>query len=608
MVKLTGSAALVVAVMVFLEAAAAQSPPQFRSGITVTRVDVTVLDKRTRQPVTGLTADDFVIKVDGQSQPIVSLSEVTSPPIAAGRGAFRDAAPDVTTNSLTSPRLFLLIMNDVGEGSPSNRRTGQEIANRFVDRLGPDDLAAVIFVRDNAHAQDFTADRALLRRAIDTYNPSWVAKEVACPLRTVWRAQAALAQMPDLRRAAVFVSPVHDDKCGDVAGDIREIDRRARLDNVPVFTFSAQGLQAPGPEETAKRHLAWRVDLHNEQVRTVAGLTGGRAVVNTNTPAAVVTTIFDELQSYYTIGFEQTYPHDRRRRRIPVQTTRPDAMVVSSRTVFSPREPNASRASSSGEASWTRNGLLEALAAPVPTGDVPLQLATLPLPIAGAKEAGLVLTLGLPPVGSAERFAIGLVAYDGEGRREVLRQTREVNIPGATDGEGTEVTLRLGLQPGRYNLRVSAERLVAKAVGSVAATVVIPDVDREPVSLSGVAVGRVESRRIAGDAVKDLIPLLPTSIRIFDKTDRVGTVLRVHQATRRPPAPAALRTEVLDADGATVLSEDRRLGVEEFAGKGPIEHRFELPLHRLEAGDYLLRFVVTTEKARAQREVRFSVR
>lgn len=57
---------------------AAREPtrPQFRSGVTVTRLEVTVLDKRTRTPVKGLTADDFVIKVNGERQPIVSVAEV----------------------------------------------------------------------------------------------------------------------------------------------------------------------------------------------------------------------------------------------------------------------------------------------------------------------------------------------------------------------------------------------------------------------------------------------------------------------------------------------------------------------------------------------------
>ena len=582
--------------------------PQFRSGITVTRVDVTVLDKRSRLPITGLKTEDFAIKVDGRPQRIISLVEVEAhtPPVT-GR-VLREVASDVATNSVASPRLFVLVLNDVGGGtSPYHRRTGQGIANRFVDALGPDDLASVIFVRDNVHAQDFTADRTLLRRAIDRYDPAWFAPDVACPMTVLRRTQTAMASIRDLRRAIIFISPVHNVLCGNVDWDVQEIQRLARFNDVPIYAFSAQGLQAPGPDELAAKHKPWRTDQHIEQLRTVAGLTGGRALVNTNNPAGLVPTVLAELRSYYVLGFEQSYPYDKRSLRIEVETTHPNAIVVSSRTVITQGELKDSRAQGR-EASWSRHGILEALATPLPSGDLPLQLAAAPLPSPGSDGAVLVLTLALPPVTSAERFSIALVAFDGEGRRMFLHDTREVTVPNATDGDPTEVTIRLPLRAGRYNLRLSAERLSTHSVGSVAATVTIPDFAREGLSVSGIVVGRAESRRIWGDQVKDVLPFAPTSARGFAKSDRVGMFVRINQSARITPSPVVVRTELLDDAGADIRADERTLSPQDFRDKVSAEYRFELPLQRLEPGDYLIRLTASTANHTVQRTVRFAVK
>jgi hypothetical protein len=85
-------------------------PPQFRTGIDLTRVEITVLHKDTRKPITGLTAEDFVIKVDGDVQRVATLAEVTVP--TAGDVAapgFVEAAHDVAGNDLPRPRIFVWI-------------------------------------------------------------------------------------------------------------------------------------------------------------------------------------------------------------------------------------------------------------------------------------------------------------------------------------------------------------------------------------------------------------------------------------------------------------------------------------------------------------------
>jgi len=82
----------------------------------------------------------------------------------------------------------------------------------------------------------------------------------------------------------------------------------------------------------------------------------------------------------------------------------------------------------------------------------------------------------------------------------------------------------------------------------------------------------------------------------------------VHQSTRKPPQPVVLETDIVDATGRVLVTATRTIGPGEFDAAAVAEHRFDLPLAELDAGEYLLRFVATAGEAHAQRDVRFSVR
>ena len=382
-----------------------------------------------------------------------------------------------------------------------------------------------------------------------------------------------------------------------------------RLAHIPVYTFSAQGLQAPTGKDLSSIATGLpplqRYDAHVETLRTIAELTGGRATVGTNTPADRVPAMFTELSSYYALAYEQTDPADGRLRRLDVQVTRPDAQVLSSRLVLAPSA--AAPASSPSRADVSRSGLFAALESPLSMGALPLRLAALPVAVSGARDQAVALTLGLPPVSAAEQFRVRLLVYDGQGVRQLLDTARVVDIARATDADGTELAMRVSLRPGRYNVRVIAERTSDGTAGTVHATVVVPDFAREPLSLSGVAIGRGGGRPIAGRAELDgLLPFAPTAARTFAPGDRVGALLRVHQGSKRVVA-VSMATSTTDAMGGVLKTQSQVIEAAAFEN-GIAEHRFEMPLAELAPGVYLLRFVATAGTTSAQRDVRFSVR
>jgi hypothetical protein len=192
---------------------APQQPPRFTAGVDLMRLELTVLDKRTRKPIAGLTADDFVVKVGGTPQVIEAFEEVrVTGRVAPLPRAFAEAATDVASNTLDQPRLFLLVMDDVYAdrdprgNDPYTRVKAIDIANTVVDQLGPGDMAAVVFSQANTPAQDFTTDHVALRRAIKTFTPRPVHPKMVSPLSlgVLERANNFLRQMPGYRRAIVW--------------------------------------------------------------------------------------------------------------------------------------------------------------------------------------------------------------------------------------------------------------------------------------------------------------------------------------------------------------------------------------------------------------------
>ena len=640
---------LALAVSLGLSQATPQTPPpQFRASVDLMRIEVTVLDKRTRKPIRGLTAADFIVKVNGEAQQVEALDEVeVAGRDPAGTTPFVEAARDVASNTLANPRLFLIVMDDVlvsREGFP--KKKGKDIAHRVVDGLGPNDLAAIVFAQDNTHAQDFTSDRAALRRAIETYNPQplhpFLAR--AMSLGVLERSSAFLRRMPGYRRAVVWITlgpsaaDVEDESLaswalpplqpiGIATGEgqaalARATDRvvsSGRMAPVPIYAYSTEGLKAVTAAEIRGGPMPSL--FGNEAVHEMTRKTGGRLVDRTNAPEMDVPSMFAELSSYYALAFRTSFLMDGKLRRLHVEVNRPDVMVVPPDTSFAtPKDLPSARAASRTE---KPSRLIEALSGPLPRGDIRLALGHVAVAVAqraDSKDHAVALTLGIPtPATNADpqQFAVSLFVFDGEGLREIQKQNLTVTaLPRRDDGDLiSEVAIPLPLKPGRYIVRVAvaeaqteAKPAAATIAGSVYTTIIVPDFAKERLSMSGVAVGRAEGRPIGGrEGLQAHLPFAPTVVREFSTTDRVGALVRVYQAAGRSE-PVQLKTQILDATDGVVTSGSSVLPASSFSDGRNAEHRYELPLRTLAPGEYLLRFVAEAAERRVTREVRFSIR
>ena len=166
---------LVLFVASVLLAAPPAQVPQVAERVEVSRVvvDVHVLDDAGR-PITGLTAGDIRVRVDGRPVRIASFAWTTTavvdrrePPLPSPLGA-AGASAAAGERVLPSGRLVVLFVQKDLE--PSRLEGLADLLRRaqaFVDGLRPDDWVAVLSFEHHLDARlDFTRDRAAIREML----------------------------------------------------------------------------------------------------------------------------------------------------------------------------------------------------------------------------------------------------------------------------------------------------------------------------------------------------------------------------------------------------------------------------------------------------------
>ena len=608
----------------------------FRTGVELVRLDVSVLDKD-RRPIRGLTAEDFTILEDGKPQPIAAFSAIDIPAaVAPAAGWMHEVGSDVVTNQLDVRRVVVILMDDgntsADDGAP---KTARQIARAVIDRLGPNDLAAVVFTLQGK-PQNFTTDRRQLIAAVESFVPKanvrpgkWTAANpnmrdlptgvvpetgtpLACQIpgfpncltRTLTSVASAIEDTPTGRKTIALISSgvpynfsMENLNLASDVDDLQQTFHNLQRANVNVYPFDPRGLTADGI-------ISERID----SLRIFADHTGGRATVATNTPWEQVPQMFAENSSYYLLGIR---PPDNGKpdafRRIAVKVAVPDAEVRARAGYYPATRKARSRTSKSAP---PLTGLDQAFGAALPSGTLPLEVSVVPLAASDGRQGVVLVTTSVRrPVTetiSTERLAIRTAAVDISSAKELAshRQTGELTLrPHASGERRFELQSRLTVRPGRYEIRVGAE--VSGSAGGVFTPVEVPDFSKAPLSVSGLVLGL--RRSVQDDGLAGLLPIVPTAAREFTASAPVTAFLRVYQGGRSAPVPVEIRLRTVDTSMRTVGEESTHLEPARFQSGRSADCEFELPLSRLAEGEYLLTVEASAAKSSARREVRFRV-
>jgi hypothetical protein len=135
----------------------------------------------------------------------------------------------------------------------------------------------------------------------------------------------------------------------------------------------------------------------------------------------------------------------------------------------------------------------------------------------------------------------------------------------------------------------------------------VPDFATRLVSLSGMFV-QTGGRGLAasGARLDDILPVVPTTRRTFQRSEEVVVFVREYQSLARTFMPGYAVTEILDRTDTRVYRQEQRLLPDSPDHRG-IDFVLPVPVDRLEPGPYVLKFEVRHGNERAEQNVRFEI-
>jgi VWFA-related protein len=602
---------------VMAQSSPAPQLPTFKTGVDVVEFDVTVLDKD-RRPVQGLTAADFSVIEAGKPQPIVAFAAIdvpAPPPVTAPW--LREAPLDVVTNDIQGRRLVAIVMDDAYTMyAPTNRIRAQQVGYSVIDQLGPADLATVVFTFQG-RSQNFTSDRAQLKAAVDSFMPKFGAggvpipcmKELhSCDVKALSIVASTLLTAPPGRKIAILISGGRAFTFGEtgnqssvlpvsgasstlpVAGlsspsrneapELQQMFRDLQRANVTVYAYDAHGLTPDSPE--------------NDSLYSFAASTGGAAVANHNDPASRVPDAFRENSTYYLIGFQSAAAADGRYHKIEVKVNRPDVQVRTRSGYYAPTK-NAVRPTE----------VIDGL----PGGDLRLIASAAAFAAPGGRGDPEVVVVGRldRPADAAVLRRVDLVvtAFDMDGKSHgTQRQGIDFN-PAARSAHGPDLLAHLPVRPGRYIFRIAAE--ADGQSGRAILDVEVPNFQKEPLSMSGVILERHPANKIVSAAIAALIPVSPTTLRLFANGEDVTVYAKVYQGGKGRLLPVKMSAKVTNAANVAVSHQDLVLEPEQFGVARAADYRIRLPLAHLDPGDYLFEVEGKSDAPQVRRTIRFSI-
>lgn len=557
---------------------AQQEIPRFKSGVDMVQFTVTVLDKD-RRPVTGLTASDFDVLVDGQPKPLAAFAAVTLPGESGPSAvSIPPVASDVTTNRLPAEGRLVVIVMDRSIRD-DDRKTAHAIANAAIDRLGPNDIGAVIYTGrvSRKYSQGLTGDRARLHAAANLVGVGDMQAAPGTPsLAAAIASRGAPQKIDQLERSLPLASEERSGECDCgicvidslttlarsltgamareksilyVGSDIAIASQVARA-NISDFGGRCSAYIYPARDKLTRALDAANVTFHvidphgldplegiSFRMMSLAVLpdyTGGRTVLNNNRPEETLEAIFGESRSYYVLAVarDPAVSKDDDRRRIKITVKRSDA-IVHARNMYFAADAKAKAERAPNAAAGALNELL-------PGGDFSLQMNLVPqFGKDGSAEVRVLLGVESAVAGKLD---VLIRAYDRVFTpvAEPLKQRLDVPAAAVAGASVFQWASTLRPPPGDYEVRAAVATADGKHVANVVGYVDVPDVKKDGLALSGITV------KTGGTA---------TVQREFDPGAAIGLSFQAARA-KSEAGNATVRYSLRDEVGQLLASAD----------------------------------------------------
>jgi hypothetical protein len=313
---------------------------------------------------------------------------------------------------------------------------------------------------------------------------------------------------------------------------LNNTQRRSRAENSnPNSRLTSEGYSEAVSGEAARAAFAeMRTGVRGplDGARYLAEESGGIALVNMNDLGPGLDRIVADTSAYYLLGYRSTNTRaDGKFRKNQVIVAKSGVRVVHRNGYFAPRETRPGGSKPQDQTSVSRPGpsdpamvatatksvvldqLRELARSPLPVSAMPLRASATAF-LSGDNKARVAVVVempheGLRPDTENERYRlnIGLSIgfFDRSGKPVGIDDPNiELDIPltaaPKVTRNGVRIASRIEVPPGTYRFWVGAVQPGSGLRGSVMTEIDIPDFDKHPLTLSGIAVSSTEARRI----------------------------------------------------------------------------------------------------------------
>jgi VWFA-related protein len=637
------------------------------AGIENVEVDV-VVTTRKGDVVHDLTERDFQVFEEGKPQAVTTFARVDIPiDRPENRTAARSASieSDVTTNERTiEGRVYVLVMDEL-HISGRSLATAKQAARAFIDRLGTNDLMAVVHTAGvDAASQEFTTSRRRLREAVDQTTAHGLESATVVRNQTaiasggrriedtfdLERAQNADTTLRVLHNVASWFETVHgrrkaillvsegidyamamNDRPAEpnspwdvVLQNARDAVGAAMRSNLSIYAFDPNRMSgvddlateyfAPRSSAIGPRGAQRELRSTEDNLRWLSDETGGLAIIGRNDFESAYDRIVADNSTYYVLGYvPPAHKRDGKFHKISVRVGRPGVTIRTRSGYLSPKGDAPQRA-----AGGPSTELRTALATPLPVGGIPIRLSLAPFKGTSARASVLMtedLLGGSLALDRGNTVELSYVAVDVHGNVSASSNDRlaltmvDADTKAQIQRSGLRVLNRIDLPPGRYSLRIAARDQMGAATGSIGYDLDVPDFDNVPLALSGMVLTSLTTRRFvvakADPQLQAVLPAPPITERTFSRGSEVWLFAEVYDNLGETPHRTAITTTLASDTGTVVYSSTSDHDPADFHGQhGTFRYRLRVPLSDLAPGRYVISIEAKTHEGPAETATR----
>ncbi len=586
-------------------------------------VNVTVRDKNGNF-VPGLKPEDFTILEDNKPQKVISFDVENvdaAPPLDVTQAkplpetTPKAPAPAQTANQFKDRRLIVLFF-DLSAMEPDEIDHAVTSAQHYVDtQMAPADLVSIVSLGSSLLVnQDFTTDRALLKKQLDAFSSGagqgfeegttgttegtpdtgqpFTADDTEYNIFNTDRRLEALRSVAEKlshiqqKKSLIYFSSGMDRTGIENQSELRAAVNAAVRSNLAIYTMDMRGLQALVAGGEAQNASLRGVSAYSGQATlnalnsnfttqetlvTLASDTGGRAFLDSNDFTKIFKGVQQDTSTYYLLGYHSTNPaRDGRYRRLVVKLNDkkniPGVKIDFRRGYYAPADFKHSNSDDK------ERELEEQLASELPATDLPIYLGVAYFRLESNKffvPISLVVPGSqIPFVRSSDRDkatldVIGMVLDNDHHPLNRIRDTVKLAVNTSTEVQKKNVQYETGMSllSGKYHLKFVVRENQTGRMGSFEADIEVPDLKTQPLKMSSVVLASQTQPAKKGSTpnplIRDGAEIIPNITHVFSASQHLLLYYEIYDPSR-PPAtearPTASGTEKENKPGIRLLT------------------------------------------------------